>query len=272
MCREPVVKTCSRLWQCKEPALEAAAGSTESEDDASNDESSNEEDITKLVSKEVKKYMKRSLKGTSSRRNKEIHYSRGRIYSDDDDRGKPSKKHIKCYECNKMGHYRNECPQLKKGERKNKKSMKKKAFAATWSDDEASSTESENSLENGVANPCFMAQEDSNNDEEVNSNFSSSINESSFEYSYDDLCKVLDCSMNDIKKLGNKNLALTKTISLLKSEIVSLSKQNEILVKENASLNGEIASLKNEESSNALKKENEDAKKENEDLEKENEC
>ncbi|GKV50250.1 hypothetical protein SLEP1_g56962 [Rubroshorea leprosula] len=255
----------------KNVAFKASNQKEESEDDVCNDESSNEEDITKLVSKEVKKYMKKSLKGTSSRRNKEIHYSRGRICSDDDDRGKPSKKYIKCYECNKMGHYRNECPQLKKGEGKNKKSMKKKAFAATWSDDEASSTESESSLENGVANLCFMAQEDSNNDEEVNSNFFSSINESSFEYSYDDLCKVLDCSMNDIKRLGNENLALTKTISLLKNEIVSLSKQNEVLVKENASLNGEIASLKNEESNNALKKENEDAKKENEDLNKENE-
>ncbi|GKV47158.1 hypothetical protein SLEP1_g54078 [Rubroshorea leprosula] len=232
----------------KNVAFKASNQKEESEDDASN-----EEDITKLVSKEVKKYMKKSLKGTSSRRNKEIHYSRGRICSDDD-RGKPSKKHIKCYECSKMGYYRNECPQLKKGERKNKKSMKKKAFTATWSDDEASSTESESSLENGVANLCFMTQEDSNNDEEVNSNFSSSINESSFEYSYDDLCKVLDCSMNDIKRLGNENLTLTKTISLPKNEIVSLSKQNEVLVKENASLNGEIASLKNEESNNALKK------------------
>ncbi|GKV06891.1 hypothetical protein SLEP1_g18710 [Rubroshorea leprosula] len=208
----------------KNVAFKASNQKEESEDDASNDESSNEDDIAKLVSKEVKKYMKKSLKGTSSRRNKELHYDRGRICSDDDDRGKPSKKHIKCYECNKMGHYRNECPQLKKGERKNKKSMKKKAFAATWSDDEASSMESESSLENGVANLCFMAQEDSNNDEEVNSNFCSSINESSFEYSYDDLCKVLDCSINDIKKLGNENIALTKTISLLRNEIESLSK------------------------------------------------
>ncbi|GKV05126.1 hypothetical protein SLEP1_g17167 [Rubroshorea leprosula] len=179
--------------------------------------SSNEEDITKLVSKEVKKYMKKSLKGKSFRRNKEIHYSRGRISSDnDDDKGKPSKKHIKCYECNKMGHYRNECPQLKKGERKDKKSMKKKAFATTWSDNETSSTESESSLENGVANLCLMAQDDNYNDKKVNSNFSSSINESSFEHSYDDLCKVLDCSINDIKRLGNENLALTKSISWLK--------------------------------------------------------
>ncbi|GKV49382.1 hypothetical protein SLEP1_g56136 [Rubroshorea leprosula] len=118
----------------KDVAFKASKQKEDSEDDASNDESSNEENITKLVSKEVKKYMKKSLKGKSSRRNKEIHYSRGRQCSDDDDdddRGKPSKKHIKCYECNKTRHYRNECSQLKKSERKDKKSMKKKAFVAT---------------------------------------------------------------------------------------------------------------------------------------------
>ncbi|GKV51122.1 hypothetical protein SLEP1_g57796 [Rubroshorea leprosula] len=104
------VKVVEKKKKKKNVDFKASNQKEESENDASNDESSNEEDITKLVSKEVKKYMKKSLKGTSSRRNKEIHYSRGRICSDDDDRGKPSKKHIKCYECNKMGHYRNECP------------------------------------------------------------------------------------------------------------------------------------------------------------------
>ncbi|GKV05413.1 hypothetical protein SLEP1_g17430 [Rubroshorea leprosula] len=199
----------------KNVAFKASNQKEESEDDASNDESSNEEDITKLISKEVKRFMKMNIKSKLAKR----------------DEGESMKKSVKCYECNKMGHYRNECPKLKKSERKDKKSMKKKAFVATWSDDETSSPESESSLENGVANLCFMAQEDSYNDEE---------------------------------KQGKENIALTKTISLLRNEIESLSKQNGVLVKENASLNGEIAPLKNEESNNALKKENEDLKKENE--------
>ncbi|GKV51922.1 hypothetical protein SLEP1_g58536 [Rubroshorea leprosula] len=71
----------------KDVAFKASKQKEESEDDASDDEPSHEEDITKLVSKEVRKYMKKSLKGKSSRRNKEIHYSRGRMCSDDDDRG-----------------------------------------------------------------------------------------------------------------------------------------------------------------------------------------
>ncbi|GKV10956.1 hypothetical protein SLEP1_g22252 [Rubroshorea leprosula] len=112
-------------------------------------ESSNEEDITKLISKEVKRFTKKHIKSKLAKR----------------DEGESTKRSVKCYKCNKMGHYRNECPKLKKGER-NKKSMKKKAFTATWSNDETSSTESESSLENGVANLCFMAQEDSYNDEE----------------------------------------------------------------------------------------------------------
>ncbi|GMI76746.1 hypothetical protein HRI_001343900 [Hibiscus trionum] len=59
---------------------------------------------------------------------------------------------ITCYECNKPGHIRSECPQLKKKSfgRKNKL----KAQIATWSDDESSVEEEE------VANLCLMAIDD----------------------------------------------------------------------------------------------------------------
>ncbi|GKV41208.1 hypothetical protein SLEP1_g48774 [Rubroshorea leprosula] len=140
----------------KDVAFKASNQKENSEDDASDGEN-----ISTLISREVRRFMKKNIKSKLEKR----------------DEGESTKRSVKCYECNKMGHYRNECPKLKKGERKNKKSMKKKAFTTTWSNDETSSTESESSLENGVANLCFMAQEDSYNDEEVNSNFSNSINE-----------------------------------------------------------------------------------------------
>ncbi|GKV41193.1 hypothetical protein SLEP1_g48759 [Rubroshorea leprosula] len=89
----------------KNVAFKANNQKKESEDDASNDESSNEEDITKLISKEVKRFMKKNIKSKLARRDEE----------------ESTKKSVKCYECNKMGHYRNECPKLKKGEKKDKK-------------------------------------------------------------------------------------------------------------------------------------------------------
>ncbi|GKU99720.1 hypothetical protein SLEP1_g12524 [Rubroshorea leprosula] len=130
----------------KDVAFKVSNQKEKSEDDASDGEN-----FSYLISREVRRFMKKNIKSKLARR----------------DEGESTKKSVKCYECNKMGHYRNKCPKLKKGEKKDKKSMKKKAFAATWSNDETSSTESESSLEKGVANLCFMAQEDSNNDEEV---------------------------------------------------------------------------------------------------------
>ncbi|GKV50243.1 hypothetical protein SLEP1_g56955 [Rubroshorea leprosula] len=158
----------------KDVAFKASNQKERSEDYASDGEN-----ISTLIFREVRRFMKKNIKSKLAKR----------------DEGESTKRSVKCYKCNKMGHYRNECPKLKKGEKKGKKSMKKKAFAATWSDDETSPIESESSLEKGVANLCFMAPEDSNHDEEANSNFSSSINKSSFEYSYNDLYKVLDCFM-----------------------------------------------------------------------------
>ncbi|GAV67461.1 zf-CCHC domain-containing protein/UBN2 domain-containing protein [Cephalotus follicularis] len=53
--------------------------------------------------------------------------------------GESSKKEeVVCYECNKPGHYKSDCPQLKKKEF----TKKKKAMVATWDDcDESSSDE-----------------------------------------------------------------------------------------------------------------------------------
>ncbi|GKV46075.1 hypothetical protein SLEP1_g53087 [Rubroshorea leprosula] len=130
----------------KDVAFKASNQKEKSEDDASDGENT-----SALISREVRRFMKKNIKSKLAKRNE----------------GKSTKKSVKCYKCNKMEHYRNECPKLKKGDKKDKKSMKKKAFVATWSDDETSSMESESCLEKGVANLCFMAQEDSNNDEEV---------------------------------------------------------------------------------------------------------
>ncbi|GKV22188.1 hypothetical protein SLEP1_g32073 [Rubroshorea leprosula] len=95
----------------KDVAFKVSNQKEKSEDDASDGEN-----FSSLISREVRRFMKKNIKSKLARK----------------DEGESTQKSVKCYECNKMGHYRNECPKLKKGEKKDKKSMKKKAFAATW--------------------------------------------------------------------------------------------------------------------------------------------
>ncbi|GKV11417.1 hypothetical protein SLEP1_g22678 [Rubroshorea leprosula] len=90
----------------KDVAFKVGNQKEKSEDDASDGEN-----ISTLIFREVRIFMKKNIKSKLAKR----------------DEGESTKMSVKCYECNKMGHYRNECPKLKKG----KKSMKKKAFDAT---------------------------------------------------------------------------------------------------------------------------------------------
>ena len=67
--------------------------------------------------------------------------------------GKEEEKKVPmCFECNKSGHYKSECPHLYKEHKK-----KKKAFMTAWGDSESSSSEDE--LKE-TANICFMARGD----------------------------------------------------------------------------------------------------------------
>ncbi|GAV67834.1 zf-CCHC domain-containing protein/UBN2 domain-containing protein, partial [Cephalotus follicularis] len=76
-----------------------------------------------------------------------------------------------CYECKNLGHFKNECPNLKKKEqfkKKNEYFKKKKAMVATWSDSDSSSSEEESDEE--VAHIAYMAIEDEE-ENEVNFTF-----------------------------------------------------------------------------------------------------
>ncbi|GAV68653.1 zf-CCHC domain-containing protein/UBN2 domain-containing protein, partial [Cephalotus follicularis] len=76
-----------------------------------------------------------------------------------------------CYECKKPGHFKNECPNLKKKEqfkKKNEYFKKKKAMVATWPDSDPSTSEEESDEE--VAHIAYMAIEDEEEDE-VNFSF-----------------------------------------------------------------------------------------------------
>ncbi|GMI76671.1 hypothetical protein HRI_001336400 [Hibiscus trionum] len=84
---------------------------------------------------------------------------------------------IICFECNKPGHIRSECPQLKKKGFEKKKKLKAKL--ATWSDEESSEDD-----EQEVANLCLMALEEDSSMVTSNS--------STLDFSYEELNDAYD--------------------------------------------------------------------------------
>lgn len=119
---------------------------------------------------------------------------------------KSKKDEVICYECKKPGHIRTDCPLLKSS-----KKSKKKAMKATWDDSDESGSESENEE---VANFCFMAHSDKEDeqDDEVTLD----------PLSYDELFEAFENMQNDLEKLGSKYVMLKKKYNVLTSENKSL--------------------------------------------------
>ncbi|GAV60624.1 LOW QUALITY PROTEIN: zf-CCHC domain-containing protein/UBN2 domain-containing protein, partial [Cephalotus follicularis] len=131
-----------------------------------------------------------------------------------------------CYECQKPGHFKNECPNLKKKERLNKeKSKKKKAFVATWDDSDPSSSEEESDEE--VANIAFMEIEEEDEDE-VN-------------FTFDELQIAYENLFNEYENVCLRNKSLKKMSTSMSKEINNLKSENSKYI-------SEIESLKNEKS------------------------
>ncbi|KAL5576060.1 hypothetical protein UlMin_017759 [Ulmus minor] len=143
----------------------------------------------------------------------------------------PKQSKVICYECNKPGHYRSECPQLKQG--------RKKAMLATWDDSDSNDSESE---KDECANVCFMTI----HDEVINFELDSS------NFSFDELLDAFEELHTEFEILISKNKALkNKNISLekeflkqkfdVKESCVScekLQKENELLKQQVVNFNG----------------------------------
>ena len=104
-----------------------------------------------------------------SRRYFQKHNNRNQRESKDRKENK-DKDQVICYECNKPGHYKSECPNLKKKSRRDFKE-KKKSLMATWDDSESSSSDEDDEQ----ANIALMVTTDSDSDIEnvVNSELNS---------------------------------------------------------------------------------------------------
>ncbi|GAV62782.1 LOW QUALITY PROTEIN: zf-CCHC domain-containing protein/UBN2 domain-containing protein, partial [Cephalotus follicularis] len=132
-----------------------------------------------------------------------------------------------CYECKKPGHFKKECPNLKKKQFKknNEYFKKKKAMVATWSDNDPSSSEEESDEE--VAHIAYMAIEDEEENE--------------VKYSFDELQNAYENLYVEYESVYLKN-------KCLKKNVISMSKEMESLKNENSEHINEIESLKDKSS------------------------
>ncbi|GAV86638.1 zf-CCHC domain-containing protein/UBN2 domain-containing protein, partial [Cephalotus follicularis] len=128
-------------------------------------------------------------------------------------KGESSKKEeVICYKCNKPGHYKNDCPKLKKNKEHSKK---KKAMMATWSD--SADSNSDGDSDGDVANIASMTIE---NEEENEVHISTSLSFDELHHIYDELVEYsenLSLKHSSLKKLNN---ALTCKIEELKTNVV----------------------------------------------------
>ncbi|GAV62879.1 LOW QUALITY PROTEIN: zf-CCHC domain-containing protein/UBN2 domain-containing protein, partial [Cephalotus follicularis] len=133
------------------------------------------------------------------------------------------KEEIVCFECNKPGHYKSECPRLKKAKDTIKK---KKAMLATWSDSDESSSEEE---EDEVAQIALMEINDSDKDEDEDE-----------DEDRNEVSELLEL----LEKFSFENASLKKTVKALNRENVSLKHELECL--SNKSLDDKMISLEKE--------------------------
>ncbi|KAL5538418.1 hypothetical protein UlMin_045573 [Ulmus minor] len=168
-----------------------------------------EKDIA-FLAKKFKNYLKHDRK------------NRRKWMKEIDEHPKPSE--VVCYECNKPGYYKSECPQRKQG--------RKKAMMATWDDSDSSDSESD---KDERANVCFMTIHDEVTNSDLNS----------FNFSYDELYDAFEelytkfeMLISKYKVLKNKNISLENEFFVLKQKFdvkekctfcETFQKENEVL-------------------------------------------
>ncbi|KAK2370012.1 gag-protease polyprotein [Trifolium repens] len=144
-----------------------------------------------------------------------------------------SKKGI-CYECGQVGHYKPDCPNLKRKEKESssnkRRSKGKKAYVAWESSSSSShsSSSSSSSDEGEVANVCFTTHHHKKKDKapkKVNQNPSSSY--TSLEYhdlqnAFEDLCSETRKAFKRLKEIIKVNKVLEKKVSETELELKAL--------------------------------------------------
>ena len=142
----------------KKKSIVLKATAIHEEESDSKEDSKDDEEMAMIV-RRFKKFIRRRKKFELRRR-----YNKG---EGSKEKGKEKEKEQPplCYEYKELGHFRMDCALLNKSFKK----LKKKAYKATWSNDEDSSLSKEECQREKKANLCLMALDDNelSNDDSI---------------------------------------------------------------------------------------------------------
>ncbi|GAV92805.1 zf-CCHC domain-containing protein [Cephalotus follicularis] len=142
-----------------------------------------------------------------------------------------------CYECKKPGHFKNECPNLKKKEKFIKEhSKKKKAMVATWDDSDLSSSDESGSDEEVVNFALMAMEEDTSGDE----------SENEVNFTFDELKNAYEKLYVEYENVCLKNKTLKKNAMSMSKEIDNLKSENSKYLNEIDSLQSKNSFYENE--------------------------
>ncbi|XP_074590609.1 uncharacterized protein LOC141846459 [Curcuma longa] len=211
----------------KRKKRESSSSSSESSSDGDDESSSSE------IANFVRRMMRRSRKYNKNDVKKIFADKKGK--SSTKVRGKTD---MVCFECNRKGHIRSECPDLAKEEDKQRR---KKALKATW--DDSSSSSSEDEVKKGTKHRALMALNDSESEEDesmsrTSQEVTSSDDDEVTSPELDKLYETIACLTNALSRSKNK-------VKLLKCELEELRKST-LISEENETNESQVEELRKE--------------------------
>ncbi|KAI5398607.1 hypothetical protein KIW84_064104 [Lathyrus oleraceus] len=223
----------------RKPQRNKAFQAEEEDNDDSEKEDSDDEEELSLLTRRVKQLWRK--------RNNNFRRPRPKgDRSESTSRGK-SNKEITCYECKETGHYRNECPKLKKESSKREGFRKnsfrtKKGRMATWDNSGSDSSESDSEEQANVTLMATTSRNASDGESDSEEVFS--------DLSHSDLESCISKTLNSYQKLKQKFKALKEVLEgtieeydKLEITVSELKDENQTLIKERDSTNKQCLKL-----------------------------